>query len=341
MVTSTGQFSIGIVLLPLALKLKSEGKKVGYFKPVGLSPVVVDGKAVDKDVLFMKENLGLSEPAEKLCGIVVTGEQIDSMLGGNMKSPLNDVKKAMSEIDKGKDITLVAGAGSLEAGAIFGLSDCKIAEIPEMKVLFVARYERKTLFDQVAMAEQLFGKKLTGIIVNCAPPAAHGEIEKLKTWLSRQKISFFGAIPYDELLGAVSVKKLSEELGGEIICRKDKINELVEHFMVGAMNVESALKYFRRQTNKAVITGGDRSDIQLAALETHTMCLILTGGLTPSAPVLARAEETGVPMMLLNADTSSTLEKIEEITGHMKLREKEKLSKVVELFNRHIKIKVT
>ena len=37
--------------------------------------------------------------------------------------------------------------------------------------------------------------------------------------------------------------------------------------LVGAMSVESALSYFRRKPNKAVITGGDRADIQLAALE--------------------------------------------------------------------------
>lgn len=49
---------------------------------------------------------------------------------------------------------------------------------------------------------------------------------------------------------------------------------MVEHLMIGAMDVDSALTYFRRKPNKAVITGGDRPDIQLAALETSTKCTI-------------------------------------------------------------------
>ena len=85
---------------------------------------------------------------------------------------------------------------------------------------------------------------------------------------------------------SVSVGELAEFLSGKILCCADKVDELVEHLMVGAMSVDSALTYFRRKPNKAVITGGDRPDIQLAALETSTKCLILTGNLQPSPIIL-------------------------------------------------------
>jgi len=45
--------------------------------------------------------------------------------------------------------------------------------------------------------------------------------------------------------------------------------------MVGAMGQEQALNFLEVKANKAVITGGDRADVQLAALETSTKCLIL------------------------------------------------------------------
>ena len=93
------------------------------------------------------------------------------------------------------------------------------------------------------------------------------------------------------------------------------MDELVEHFMIGAMNVESALSYFRKVSNKAVITGGDRSDIQLAALETPTKCLILTGELYPNASILGRAQEVGVPIVVVRADTANTLEVCENPFG--------------------------
>ena len=60
---------------------------------------------------------------------------------------------------------------------------------------------------------------------------------------------------------SISVGQLARGLGGEIVCAPEASEELVEYLMVGAMNVDSALTYFRRKPNKAVITGGDRSDI--------------------------------------------------------------------------------
>jgi uncharacterized protein len=76
----------------------------------------------------------------------------------------------------------------------------------------------------------------------------------------------------------MNISEIREVLGVEIISCEDRREEAVENFMVGAMNVESALKHFRSLANKTVITGGDRIDIQLGALETPIKVLILTGG---------------------------------------------------------------
>jgi len=68
-------------------------------------------------------------------------------------------------------------------------------------------------------------------------------------------------------------------------------------FLRGAMDVEHALRVFRRISRKAVVTGGYRTDIQLAALETDTVCLVLTGGVTPNELIQARAREKGVAIL--------------------------------------------
>jgi BioD-like phosphotransacetylase family protein len=91
------------------------------------------------------------------------------------------------------------------------------------------------------------------------------------------------------------------------------------------MSVDSALTYFRRKPNKAVITGGDRPDIQLAALETSTKCLILTGNLHPSPIILGRAEEVGVPMILVKQDTLTTVEIIEQFFGKTRFHQEKKI----------------
>jgi BioD-like phosphotransacetylase family protein len=103
--------------------------------------------------------------------------------------------------------------------------------------------------------------------------------------------------------------------------------------MIGAMNVSSALKHFRKQRNKAVITGGDRADIQLAALETSTRALILTGDMYPNAQIITRAEDAGVPIIVVHYDTAEAVEKCEDLMGHLSLHSPKKIERVKEIFS--------
>jgi BioD-like phosphotransacetylase family protein len=114
------------------------------------------------------------------------------------------------------------------------------------------------------------------------------------------------------------------------------VEELVEHFSVGAMSADSALRYFRRTPNKAVITGGDRADIQMAALETATRCLLLTGGLHPDSRILSRAQELGVPILSTQEDTLTTVERIEQVLGKLRVREAKKIDRAVEIAEKNL-----
>jgi BioD-like phosphotransacetylase family protein len=84
------------------------------------------------------------------------------------------------------------------------------------------------------------------------------------------------------------------------------------------MTIESALKYLRRAANKAVITGGDRADMTLTALESGTSVLILTGGLYPDVSVLSRASEKKVPVILVPFDTFTAIDKLHDISRRLR-----------------------
>ena len=110
----------------------------------------------------------------------------------------------------------------------------------------------------------------------------------------------------------VSIKELADCIQGEIINCSEQSGEQIENLMVGAMCVDPSPLYFNIKSEKAVITRGDRLDIQLGALETSTKCLILTGGEKPHPSVLQRADEKKVPILVVTNDTTSTLAKLEE-----------------------------
>jgi len=145
-----------------------------------------------------------------------------------------------------------------------------------------------------------------------------------------------GVIQEDPLLASVSVHEVKDSLGAEVACCPDKMENLVERFTIGAMNVEGALRYMRKIRNKAVIVGGDRSDIQLAALETSTACLILTGDLHPNELILSKSTAAGVPILVVKGDTASVVEKVESLLGHLSLRSESKVARAIEIVKKEI-----
>ena len=88
-----------------------------------------------------------------------------------------------------------------------------------------------------------------------------------------------------------------------------------------------------------VITGAHRSDIQLAALETSTRCIILTGGLTTNDVVIGKAQSKGVPIISVADDTFTTVDKIGGSMGKANIREKRKVARVRELMDMEFDMK--
>ena len=81
--------------------------------------------------------------------------------------------------------------------------------------------------------------------------------------------------------------------------------------MVGAMTVDSGITYFKRKENKAVVLRGERADMQLAALETPTKCLIVANNVKPLPSVIVRAQEKHVPIIMVKQDVSAAIAGIE------------------------------
>ena len=98
------------------------------------------------------------------------------------------------------------------------------------------------------------------------------------------------------------------------------------------MGSNAALEQFRRTRNAAVITGGDRSDIQTTALEASGVeCLVLTGGYRPSSAVIGKAEDAGVPVLLVQSDTRTTIDRVEATLRSGRTRSPEAIDRMTEL----------
>jgi BioD-like phosphotransacetylase family protein len=123
-----------------------------------------------------------------------------------------------------------------------------------------------------------------------------------------------GTKPENRTRPAITVGELAKSIGGKIISNTEKSNELVENYMLGVMTVDSGLDYFGRKKNKAAILRQERLDMQLAALETSTTCLVISGAdKTPEYRVRQKAESRGIPIITTAATVNDIVTRIENL----------------------------
>jgi BioD-like phosphotransacetylase family protein len=193
--------------------------------------------------------------------------------------------------------------------------------------------------DHILMAKRRFGDRLLGVVINDIPDEQYEtSLEILHPYLENQGIPVFALMPENRTLRSVSVAEIIEQLGANVLCRPENIDLgkiMVEELKIGAMDVNSAQSYFRKSFNKAVITGSSRIDLQFAALETSTNCLILTGRPFISDDVAHKALELGVPILSVSKDTLSTVSIIEGCLGQVRLHEGVKVTSICDMMGKY------
>jgi BioD-like phosphotransacetylase family protein len=323
----------------LGLRFRAEGYKVGYLKPLSTQPWQAPCGVTDEDADFVRKMLELPGTPCDLVSVVETRDLLMKALSGE-GSPdlLAKVKKDFERVSEGKDVVLLEGGASLREGFSVGLGTPVVAQALDAPVLAVTPFRnRGSWVDDGLVANLRLGELLVGVVANKVPEEEMDFVTNAGTpYLEREGVAVLGAIPLQESLQAIGVGELADVLQAEFLCLPDRKDILIERLIVGAMSVDQALPRIRRISGaKAVITGGDRTDMQLIALETATRCLVLTGHLRPQPEVLRRAEECGVPVLLVRGSTMETVEAIERVFGKTRLGQAAKLEQFQNLLSGH------
>ncbi|MBI4187778.1 MAG: phosphotransacetylase family protein [Chloroflexi bacterium] len=272
-----------------------KGKKVGYFKPV------LAGDKNDTDAAFIKKLFALKESAATI-----------SPVFSSESSLKKEIKEAYAKVAAGKDVVIIEGSGQASRA---------IAEALDARVIIVAGYSQQPSND--------FGKNLLGVVWNKVPRNRIEQVRKQTTG------TVLGVLPEDRTMLALTVGELAEHLQGEFLSGAEKSDQLVENFMLGAHIVDHGPDYFGRKVNKAVIVRGERPDMQAAALETPTSCLVLTDNRKPTVHVSIRAEEKKVPIILTKNNINAVAASVEGLPGTTKFNQSAKLTRLSQLMAEH------
>lgn len=340
--SARGSSGKSATILGLGIHLQAEGFRVGYGKPLGTfatHDLPDSAQALEADVSFISQTLALPPSLLRPTLLSLDRNTITKRLLGedttNYAAQLLEYKQINAE----GDLILIEAPANTAEGAIFGLSLQQMADCLEAPILLVMRFQTFLVVDHVLVAKERLGDRLIGVVINDVPENQMQEALKLLVpYLESQGIPVLAMMPENRTLRSVSVDELVKQLDAQLLNypEQSKLTDLmVEDLKIGAMDVNSAQLFFRNSYNKAVVTGSNRLDIQLAALETSTTCLILTGPPSVSKEILLRAAEFDVPILSVNKDTLTTVEIIESCLGQVRLHEGVKVNCIREMMDQH------
>ncbi len=336
---STGKTAIALALGEAA---RERGDRVGYMKPKGTRLQSAVGKTLDEDPMLARECLDLDAEIHEMEPIVYSPTFIQEAIRGREDpAALRErIRTSFETLSADVDRMIVEGGGSLTTGGIVDLTDADVADLLDATVVLVAGFETAADIDEVLAAADVLGARLGGVLFNDVPDAAFDTLASdVVPFLEGRGIRVYGTVPRDRELAGVTVAELAEELGAEVLTPDVPTDDRIRRFVVGAMSAEEALGQLRRVRDAALITGGDRTDVQTTALEASGIeCLLLTGGFRPPDAVVGRAAAAGVPVILVRTDTATTLDRTESVFRAGRTRNGETITRMGTLLEEYADI---
>jgi BioD-like phosphotransacetylase family protein len=290
------------------------GKKVGFLKPLP-----VDHTGMDRDVLFMQKALDLKESVEAISPVPKPGDEI---------------KQAFAGISGEKDIVLIEG----------GLLKTSTGDIEALnaKVLVVHDYS-DSLSNSLEEYKKL-GPRLLGLVINKVPESRISRTRDLaQSVLSQAGIVLLGMIPEKRTLMTMSIADLAEALQGKVLSSPEESSELIENLMLGSSTFDRGAAYYSRKGNKAVILWGERpgfrkaalANLQTAALQTSTRCIIISANSTPIPAVAQKADEKHVPLISAPGTIPEIVSALETGFKNLKFNQENKLPLLVKTLSQY------
>ena len=207
LVSVEGEVGKTAFALGLALHARDHGLKVGYMKPVGIRiDTTSEGHLVDSDAAFVKQVLGLEEPLDVICPVLLTEVVRRDAIEGRLHDAAGAIRSAHAQIAADKDLTIVDGPPTTRQGFTIGAEPAKVAELTDARVLFVLRGDYYVSAEAALLAKSVFGKRVIGAVLNSTPLESASDARSVfGAYLERQGMHLYGVLPRDPLLGSFTV----------------------------------------------------------------------------------------------------------------------------------------
>jgi BioD-like phosphotransacetylase family protein len=336
--------------LGLFAALRKRIGRIGFIKPVGQRFEEVDGKRIDEDSVLIDQTFGVHTPLEAMSPIAVEPDFTRKYIEQSNNEFL--IRRIQNSFDRAaweKDFVIIEGTGHAGVGSVFDLSNARVAHLLHSKVILVTKGGIGKPIDEVALNKALFDKEgveLLGVILNKVMPEKFDYVRDFaRRGFERLGIDLLGCLPTEPILANATLGQICKTIKGHFLNGHQRSRRRVKKIIIGAMNSSHVMEHFKPGT--LVITPGDREDVILAALSSTTLSeldgnslagLVLSGDLTPSAPVLELLKHSDLPVIASPHDSYSVANGIYSMTVKTLPGDVEKIDKIQTMIETHVEV---
>ena len=313
-------------------------RKMAYVKPFGDRMLYRKKRLWDYDSALVSSLFGLKEdPVDMSIGFDHSKLRYMYDEEGTKQKLL----EIIGTIGGDKEVLFIEGGRDLAYGISVHLDTLSLVKYTGSKLFILASGEEDTIIDDLLFLKRhvdLAGVKLAGVIINKVQHLDEFQSTHLPA-IEKEGIRVVGVIPFQNELTYFSVYSLAERLFAKVITGEGGLKRVVKNIIIGAWSASVFLQnpLFKKES-KLVITGGDRTDMILASLESDTSGIILTNNILPPSNIISKASELNIPLLMVFADTYQTAKQIENLEPLLTKDDAEKVDLLQQLVKKHLNL---
>jgi BioD-like phosphotransacetylase family protein len=335
---NTGKTTTSLFLMHLARKTY---KRVGYIKPLGPKPSLLNGVDVDKDAALMAQVYHLEQDLRLLSPVVLHPGTTRKVLDGALISDelRQRIAAACSELEESCDFLIIEGAGHVGVGSVIGLSNAKIARMFDAPVLLVTGGGVGNVVDSVYSNLALFekeGVQVRAILANkLIPEKRDMTLDYLRRAFAGERFQVLAGFDYQPILANPTLRRVADILGLPLQGNQRYAQRIINHVQIGAASTQRVAELLKDSSLLIVTSSRDELLVTLANLyhipeyRSKIVGLVIPG-IQPVGKITQQIlDRSNIPYLRTQASTTAELYRlITEDVSKLTVEDTEKIELV-------------
>ncbi|GFE59305.1 phosphotransacetylase family protein [Geobacter sp. AOG1] len=336
-----GKTTTSLFLLHLARK---KYRRVGFIKPLGPKPTVMNQVEVDKDAALMAQVFGLEKDLPLMSPVVLHADSTRKAIDGELpvRYLQQQIMDACSELEEKCDFLIIEGSGHVGVGSVIGMSNARIARMLDAPVLMVTGGGIGNVVDAVHANLALFereGVEVRAILANkLIPEKRDRTIDYLRRAFAGEPFKVLAGFDYQPVLANPTLHRVSVLLDLPLNGNMRDARRIINHVQIGAASTQRVAELLKDSSLLIVTSSRDELLVTLANLYhipeyREKIVGLVIPGIIPVGKITQQIlDRSNIPYLRTQSHTTAELHRlITEDVSKLTAEDTEKISLVQNL----------